>query len=138
MCLITYNFEPTLNKKQAINKLKCTATKDIVVYKRLKRYKKWANKNGKGYIYESPYQRFKYNLGYEYNVQRFQIFESCIDNKLRIYQGLHSYTNYETARNRKNINEVIVKCIIPKGSKYFLGIHNDIVSDKLILVKELK
>lgn len=51
---------------------------------------------------------------------------------------IHSFLSYKDALNIfkfTNGREILVKCIIPKGTIYFLGKHNDIASRKLKYTK---
>lgn len=113
---------------------KQTAKEDIVVYKRLCEF--GGLKNSK--MYETPYREFKVKLGETYTsgLKRRSIFYFKICNI-----GLHSYENVTDAfDNQYHYWEVIVKCIIPKGSKYYKGkfLHyNGFASDKLIYTKEI-
>ena len=56
-----------------------------------------------------------------------------------IYCGLHSYTNEDfsksIARCYEDHDTKVVECIIPRFSLYWIGIDNDIVSNKLKYVK---
>ena len=58
-----------------------------------------------------------------------------------MYFGLHSYTNEDDsraiARRYDKHDTRIVKCIIPRFSLYWVGVDNDIVSNKLKYVKIL-
>ena len=67
---------------------------------------------------------------------------------VRIYEGYHSYSDFEAAKftavqlcspyNRAE--QVILKCIIPKGAKYFCGEDwhaKERCSDKLEVVEEV-
>lgn len=56
-----------------------------------------------------------------------------------INQGLHSFTSLRKAEMAKRPwnNATVFKAIIPKGSEYICGIHGDIVSNQLVVLKEL-
>lgn len=55
----------------------------------------------------------------------------------RIASGyIHSFTNQEEAKNM--YRGVLVKCIIPKGTLYFIGKNDDIASRKLKYVEIIK
>ena len=51
--------------------------------------------------------------------------------------GFHGYTNIDDAKNKVNIfkTRTLVKCTIPAGAEYCLGIHNEIVANKMIVHK---
>ena len=66
----------------------------------------------------TPYQYKKIVLGYTYT--------SVLDTPdwaNRVEQGLHAFLTLEQAKAmcKHEHNRVIVKCIIPKGSKYYIG-----------------
>lgn len=62
-------------------------------------------------------------------------------NKYEIHEGIHSNTKLYQSRVIANYfrepNPIIVKCVIPKFSFYWIGDDNDIVSNKLKYVKIL-
>ena len=78
--------------------------------------------------YRTRYQYTKVVIGEEYTSE-------LICNYIDVYIGLHSYIN----KPELSIYYNIVECIIPKGSKYFIGnfkgIKDSIASDKLKYVK---
>lgn len=116
MCTITYT-EPTLE----------TAKKDIVVYKIVGSliYKKRTLidkllcRKAKLFSCMSQYKEFKYLTGI--------VHETILDpfNKMQSY--LHGYNGYESGRgfysyaNKPSSIFTIVKCVIPKGAKYYLA-----------------
>ena len=56
----------------------------------------------------------------------------------RIDVGYHSYSTIERAQ--KNIffgDEVIIKCIIPKGTEYYINNDNEIVSSTIIVTDQI-
>ena len=110
MCLTTFT------------KYSSKATKDIVCYKYL------IKRTGSNHL-ESPYTYFHWDIGKEYTADR---------SAPRLVPGnikdgyFHSYEYKEAAEYRAEeyrharygIAEYrIVKCIIPKGSRYYKGIH---------------
>lgn len=114
------------------------ATEDIVCYKVLKQYKNCRKK-----IYETPYQDFKVKLGAHYYQEgkKFQIKKISASYysgpALEIEEGLHSWQNLSKAKESVGYSsyfyiKVIVKCTIPKGSEYYIGINEDYCSDNLI------
>ena len=56
----------------------------------------------------------------------------------RINAGYHSYDTIERAQ--KNIfyaDEVVIKCIIPKGTEYYINNYNEIVSSTIIVTDQI-
>ena len=108
------------------------ARTNIVVYKNLSKIKNAIytpyqrnfirfNVNGIYYL-ESNLTQKKYPFGYEY-----------LDRGYYIYEGIHSFTKKNTF-----VPGSIYYAIIPKGSMYYFGNNDDIVSDKLIIFKNQK
>lgn len=52
-----------------------------------------------------------------------------------ILHGIHAYTNYPIACFYLNSyrDQVICKCVIPKGSRYYKGVGSDYCAEKLIV-----
>ncbi len=132
MCLNTINRFPDAESAEAGRKLWRTANKDIIVYKLLLKKKA---RNGT-FKYISPFKEFQYKKGEHY----YQTDDWCTATVvsvgsmgfyLEINEGLHSYLNPFFASTWYN-NSVLVKMVIPKGSRYFMGQNGDIVSDNLI------
>ena len=64
--------------------------------------------------------------------------EEYFDQGYMIDIGYHSYDAIEIAR--KNIyfgNEVVIKCIIPKGTEYYINNDNEIVSSTIIVTDQI-
>lgn len=63
------------------------------------------------------------------------------DNKIidyKIYTGYHSYNAIERAKeNIFYIDEVIIKCIIPKDTEYYINNDNEIVSSTIIVTDQI-
>ena len=101
------------------------ATEDIVCFKRMIPF----NHN----ILITPYRDFEYKIGKTYSAE--------FSDKLGIgiiEEGLHSYTNKERAKLWKTSDEIVVKCIIPKGSIYYFNPNDEeYVSNKLYVKKTL-
>ena len=108
MCLYTKQTEPKI------------AEKDIICYKFYRRYNK---------ILISPYQGFRApeigitanaNLGKSYIPEN----DHYYDFK-RVDEGFHSFKTLEEVKHKvngyRNLDLVIFKCIIPKGSSYYEG-----------------
>jgi hypothetical protein len=87
-----------------------TAKKDKVVYK-------YIEKRFGGYV--TPYQGFPIKIGHKYTSDL--KVEKDYYNIVEI--GLHSFKNKKDAIEvaNKYYEHYIVKCIIPKGSKYYVG-----------------
>lgn len=120
MCLQTYRKNPY------------TANKNIVVYKILL-------KSFFGKIV-SPYWDFVYKLRTLYSTS-LSVRQSLYSNKLYLIdEGLHAYTSIDKAE--KEIisfkRAYIYRCIIPKGSLYYINKKdNEIVSNQLIVKRKL-
>lgn len=61
---------------------------------------------------------------------------------IEIYKGIHGYTEHKFACEDAVFLEdtfinraIICKAIIPRGTKYYLGVDGDIVAKKLIIYK---
>lgn len=126
MCLTLSNRFEKVEDAIKYGKSKYTIAKDnITVYKKL-----W--KLGKDYV--SPHRCFPYEKGTHYyqdgNWCTFNTMYTTCGIQLEINEGLHAYLNpiFVTLGN----DMVVVKMIVPKGSKYFIGIDGDIVANNLI------
>jgi hypothetical protein len=107
-----------------------TANRSITCYKRLLRYP-----NG---TLKSPYYGEVYEVG---ETKEVKFFTDENDRKIvrrtnptAINQGLHAFTTLEKARRIQLYT--VIRCVIPKGTKYVLGDEGDIVALKL-KVKEV-
>lgn len=113
------------------------AEKDIFVWKRfhLTNYN-LSEKNRELGINElkSPYRNENYQLGLTYKAK----FDKYHRYSYVVNKGIHAYISFKAANSRKNYSEVIIKCTIPKGSQYYLGNREDIVSNQLILPETFK
>jgi len=125
----------TVKKRSCIQ----TAKKDIIAYKVLL-------SNGHNEII-SPYENFKYKLSKLYRLND-SLSKEC-DNSIE--KGYHSFvTNKGVKKELKfwytlsctdDFNAKVFKCIIPKGSKYYVGTYDDnksYCSDQIIILEELK
>jgi hypothetical protein len=122
MCLITK--KKFRSRVEALAYKPTIAKKDIKVYKVL-----WKHSHG------SSYRGFKYEKGNEYyqTGKPFTKTYSRFSKKLIISRGLHAWITKEDAIRRHNRSlHVIVEMVIPKGSMYYLGDNDDIVSNRLI------
>lgn len=122
MCLITRNSIPIIAKK------------DIICYKIY-------NKTEEGYL-SSPY------LGYIASMQNFTELEPNpigSDHKYIINKGFHSFKHLKNAKLDVQFypflytDNIIYKCIIPKGSKYYRGLFAGRVSycSESLILKEV-
>ena len=123
------------------------ATQDIVCYKVLYKIDKEDD------VYYSPFVNFMYklnkrvssNFGFRCctlppSPQEEYIFLKKIRNFEFIHQGLHSFKYLIDAYklNNPTLGDVVMKCIIPKGSWYYDGVDNTLVSDNIIIIEEVR
>lgn len=101
------------------------AEKDIIVYKTL--YKNCV----------SPYRGFVYNLGVKYDTDM-EFCGSKYTDGLFVEAGFHAFTNKRALLRSFLPAGVAFKCIIPKGSSYFISAYKkEIVSDSIIIKRRL-
>ena len=101
------------------------AEKDIIVYKIL-------DKNC-----VSPYRGFAYNLGVKYDTNM-ESYNSYFNNDLYIKAGFHAFTSKRALLKSSLKSGVAFKCIIPKGSSYYISsCKKEIVSDSIIIKRRL-
>lgn len=122
MCLYTSHVKPKVAKE------------DIICYKIM--YYKPRN------VHKaiSIYQGFRYKLGTLYKSELiYHIYKT-------VHEGFHSYKNLKDAINKRllisrYLKEIkIFKCIIPKGSTYYVGIYSGVhsfASNKIIITEEI-
>lgn len=117
------------------------AKEDITCYKWVFVHVLSASKKEKIYDYVTPFFYSHIKIGETYN----SILE--VRNKYNplyrteIHSGLHSYADFHTPMSKKWGYSVIIKCIIPKGSKYYVGKFDGdkgYASDSLKYVKILE
>jgi len=100
------------------------ATRHIVCYKVLNKFR-----NNK---LRSVHYPIDYELGETKTAPCFtdQLGRKIIKRKtaFEINQGLHSYSTLSQAQWKQGSGQVIVRCYIPKGTKYIKGIGNEYVS----------
>lgn len=65
-------------------------------------------------VYNTVYQNFTVKIGETYTSSLEKIDDT-------VYEGLHSYANIRDTLRSMLGNEVIAKCIIPKGASYYKG-----------------
>jgi hypothetical protein len=136
MCLTIKKRFSSLRKM--IKKEQKIAIKDIIVFKVLEK-RRWKNQYGEDTKYISPYRSYVYHLGYHYyqtGPNKFSIWWNSFSGYYDINQGLHAWVSLKKAEEEK-YDCTIIKCVIPKGSTYFLGANNDVVTDNLILLEEV-
>lgn len=126
------------------------ATTDIICYKVLRK-----ELFGESFhdIYYSPYKFFKYKLNkrvssnFSFTLSTSTYFPPQIEyttlksvrNFNCVTQGLHSFKHLSAAidHNMRFIGGVVTECIIPKGSWYYEGTENELVSDNIIINREI-
>ena len=101
------------------------AKRDIIVYKILDRYCK------------SPYRGFAYNLGVKYDTDM-KSFKGMFTSGIYIDVGFHAFTSKRALLKSSLKSGVAFKCIIPKGSSYYISYcKKEIVSDSIIIKRRL-
>lgn len=118
MCLITNNIRRYI------------AEKDIVCYKIV---------NIRDTEIISYWFDFIYELNKKYTTQVLQPIPAP-NGSIRIEEGFHSYRNIYAAKKElyyslmKSLPTVIIKCIVPKGSEYYID-SDEMVSNQIIIVE---
>lgn len=133
-------------------KKKQVADKDILCYKILKR-----TENSSELM--SEYFTFVYELKKLYKTKICVRNSYFYDDKIYIYEGFHSYdksiliklNNYKDNSTVSvfcghrlfshvftHSNPILMECIIPKGSIYYKNGYNEIVSNQIIINREIK
>ena len=65
-------------------------------------------------------------------------FEDYFDQGYRIDAGYHSYDTIESAKEKRfYCDEVVIKCIIPKDTEYYINDNNEIVSSTIIVTDQI-
>lgn len=117
------------------------ATQDIICYKALYKINKGA--------YCSPYMNFIYKLNervssdfdfaslplVKMSPQKEYKFIRILTYFRQVNKGLHSFKYLIDAHklNNRFIGGTVMKCIIPKGSWYYEGTYDELVSDNIII-----
>ena len=131
MCLQTKQREPKI------------AEEDIIVYKLLVE----TNKENE---LKSPYTEFFYTTGEEYTTEiKPSNDDSYLDNEASYYQqeddrdeyygigeGFHSAISAKRLSRLIQWKSKVYECIIPKGSEYYIGFSDLLVSNKIIVTGE--
>ena len=101
-----------------------TAEKDITCYKVVNP----ANMDG---MFRCEFRFFEYSLGVKYIEKEFsETVYSCT-----VHKGFHSYRTIAVAQFHASTPYVLIKCVIPKGSRYYESYSGDqYCSDTLIPV----
>jgi len=139
---------------QALNnrdKRERVSDEDITVFKVMRKIK-----DG---MYSSYFMEYPYSLGKIYEMNGLESHEGE-DGYMTIEKGFHSYSSKEcyiylpynshgqiyiqkqrtwelSAVYDDTYNVCIIECTIPKGSKYYRNYYGEIVSDKIIINKEI-
>lgn len=116
------------------------ATEPIKVYKILSRCSEpllfHITYSSEGYV--SPYRHKRYILHELYTSPLIEHDTPCV---YYVEEGLHAFVTKESAlRHKEKYGSnywAILEATIPKGSQYAKGLDDDIVSDKLIVDKEI-
>ena len=135
MCLVTSSF---YHKKDKSNMIKCLVAKeDILVYKCL-------DCNDGEYCTPFRYMPIVFTKGkYVYNkVNMDESVACCANEKFAcIYSGIHAYSAKVKAImvakdfHKKNGTSMHY-AVIPKGSNFYVGVYDNIVSNNLIVYRE--
>lgn len=133
MCLVKQKnwFQKLFNLKVKPKK----ARKDIVVYKVLRKTALC------DYLY-SPVRDFRYDLNKLYKVDSLDIHYDCPGSTfIKVERGLHAYSTLKRAKDKFDTAYPyyrVYQAIIPKGSLYIEGEDEEIVSNQLIVQKEIQ
>lgn len=103
------------------------ATEDLIVYKLVLAYHKNFNEYEK-IKYCTPYYGSDVEIGCTYTS------EFSFNGRGDVEKGLHSYCNLQDVQGIRSEFERIIKCLIPKGSRYFrgsFGKYESLASDQL-------
>lgn len=132
MCLYKLKSQPTKHR---------VANRDLVVYKVV-------YLNTLLNIYRSPYRGCTYNLDSTYRAKMDLPEYHELENKWIIEKGLHAFLTIPGAEKKiVAITKIrgeytyipaqlyILKCIVPKGTKYHLGYNSEIVCEQLKVEK---
>lgn len=82
-------------------------------------------------IHSFDQSRFAISIGYFHCFKTFPM--KLIGTRVRGSSYLFDGWTFKKPNHLLSHSYVLVECIIPKGSQYWVGINNDICSDKLIL-----
>ena len=115
------------------------AKKDIIVYKLLRSY--ISLKNG---MYYTPFTSCIVDIKKPLICNRLDTPHLCSNNKeYLIIFGIHTYKNIRLIKKKYNISFiskcslVVFKCIIPKGTLYWVGKNGEYASERIEFVKQI-
>ena len=81
--------------------------------------------------FRSQFQAFPYELGCTY----MEVYFRKVNLTRHVYEGFHSFRTIEKAVSHSCPGMVMIKCVIPKGSWYYVSDENDqYCSDQIRIV----
>lgn len=120
------------------------AKKDLIVYKLFEKQE--------GNYFVSPYQNFEYKINKLYKTNILEDKDDCafdeLSRKIRLKskkrwksygKGFHAalYKNRFENTEDDAFYGLVVKCVIPKNSKYYVGFGKLIISNQIIVIGEI-
>lgn len=111
-----------------------TADKDITCYKVVHPGDRWKMPSN---VFKSVVMDFQYKLGVTYEEPKFKTTPVFDENSAGgfVYKGFHSYRKLSVATYWTSKWNVILKCVIPAGSKYYYDPDkNQYCSNKLKVI----
>lgn len=111
------------------------AKKDITCYKVFDHNARSQNQHGK-YV-RSMHRRFNYKIGVLYELDGYMnAAYNWFWGVKTIEVGLHSFIDFRSAMSSMLSDELVYKCTIPKGSRYYYNPQTkEYVSDQIIIKK---
>lgn len=120
------------------------AEEDIVCYKLLQKgdYHIWGTK----YIFRTPYRKYYLSdsiISGKCCFRAFSILPDFHHSDWETFReinsgAIHAYIDKEAAKvHMPGFCDTLFECIIPKGTKYAIGINNDICAKKIKFVKPI-
>lgn len=96
-------------------------------------------------VYKSIWYDFKYKIGNRYHERSFCTYSTKGATSHEVSYGFHSYATLKKPSIRFSEgwypdNYVVLKCIIPKGTLYFISndLHTEYCSQDIMVVSELR
>lgn len=87
---------------------------------------------------KSVYQEYRYYINKLETISKFGV-RKYNWGTIEINEGLHAFLIIDKPKRLAYLyNGVIYNCIIPKGSKYYIGNDDDIVSNQMIITGRYK
>ena len=119
-----------LSKEQRKNKIPLVAKTDLVVYKFLKKttVHRFSYNDMRGEIIETlvtPYRQTMVDIGSTYESE---FTFNCDGDVEMALHSLKSLKSIKKLLKKSAINWLVCRCVIPKGSKYYQGKFNTMVS----------